>query len=277
MNQFVGSEQLSRVQLSRDELLAMASIAEEVGRPQDASTFMRLAIKKDVEAQLGKEERKLLYKVYKDRVTELRKSLRKIQSNGSSNIQNSAGNQGAAGSGVVVVGDLVKVVIQELVKIAEEVLELVEILDNFCEDSEAKVFYNKIAGDFNRYIAEVPASAWEISGFGKNSEILTGAIEKAQGFYSKAFAEAQTHLAPTHPVRLGLELNFSVFYCEILMDKRKAYEFAKESYEDAIAELDEEDFGKNDEANTTLSIIRDNIELWSRDLEQVEPTNASKP
>lgn len=45
-------------------------------------------------------------------------------------------------------------------------------------------------------------------------------------------------LAPTHPIRLGLALNFSVFYYEILNSPDKACHLAKQAFDDAIAELD---------------------------------------
>lgn len=39
---------------------------------------------------------------------------------------------------------------------------------------------------------------------------------------------AAADLAPTHPIRLGLALNFSVFYFEILNQSDKACSMAKE-------------------------------------------------
>lgn len=41
---------------------------------------------------------------------------------------------------------------------------------------------------------------------------------------------AQADLAPTHPIRLGLALNFSVFYYEILNQPDKACSMAKQVY-----------------------------------------------
>jgi hypothetical protein len=49
---------------------------------------------------------------------------------------------------------------------------------------------------------------------------------------------AVTELPPTHPIRLGLALNFSVFYYEILNSADRACHLAKQAFNDAIAELD---------------------------------------
>ena len=46
---------------------------------------------------------------------------------------------------------------------------------------------------------------------------------------------AQTELTPTHPIRLGLALNFSVFYYEILNSPDQACQLAKQAFDDAIA------------------------------------------
>lgn len=56
--------------------------------------------------------------------------------------------------------------------------------------------------------------------------------------YEQASSIANVELPPTHPIRLGLALNFSVFYYEIMASPDKACNLAKQAFDDAIAELD---------------------------------------
>jgi 14-3-3 protein epsilon len=59
--------------------------------------------------------------------------------------------------------------------------------------------------------------------------------DKSLEAYQAATEVAGTDLAPTHPIRLGLALNFSVFYYEILNSPDKACQMAKTSFDEAIA------------------------------------------
>lgn len=59
--------------------------------------------------------------------------------------------------------------------------------------------------------------------------------DKSLEAYKNATEVAQTDLAPTHPIRLGLALNFSVFYYEILNAPDQACHLAKQAFDDAIA------------------------------------------
>jgi hypothetical protein len=58
--------------------------------------------------------------------------------------------------------------------------------------------------------------------------IALGVLEKSQQSYLEAFAIAKGKMQPTNPIRLGLALNFSVFYYEILNSSDKACQLAKE-------------------------------------------------
>lgn len=53
-------------------------------------------------------------------------------------------------------------------------------------------------------------------------------IESSQQAYQEAFNISKAEMEPTHPIRLGLALNFSVFFYEILNSPEKACELAKQ-------------------------------------------------
>ncbi|EMP27203.1 14-3-3 protein zeta [Chelonia mydas] len=71
-------------------------------------------------------------------------------------------------------------------------------------------------GDYYRYLAEVAAG-----------DDKKGIVEQSQQAYQEAFEISKKEMQPTHPIRLGLALNFSVFYYEILNSPEKACSLAK--------------------------------------------------
>ena len=79
-------------------------------------------------------------------------------------------------------------------------------------------------GDYHRYLAE-----FAVGDKRKDS------ADKSLEAYKAATEVAQTELPPTHPIRLGLALNFSVFYYEILNAPDQACHLAKQAFDDAIA------------------------------------------
>lgn len=79
-------------------------------------------------------------------------------------------------------------------------------------------------GDYHRYLAE-----FAVGDKRKDS------ADKSLDAYKAATEVAQTELPPTHPIRLGLALNFSVFYYEILNAPDQACHLAKQAFDDAIA------------------------------------------
>ncbi|EHH18936.1 hypothetical protein EGK_19520, partial [Macaca mulatta] len=120
-------------------------------------------------------------------------------------------------------------------------------------DRKNKVFYLKMKGDYYRYLAEVAAG-----------DDKKGTVDQSQEAYQKAFEISKKEMQPTHPIRLGLALNFSVFYYEILNSTEKACSLAKTAFDEAIAELDtlsEESY----KDSTLMQLLRDNLTLWTSD------------
>lgn len=142
----------------------------------------------------------------------------------------------------------------ELNQICTDILKL---LDNnlipSAKSGESKVFYYKMKGDYHRYVAEF-----------SSGDDRQESAQKSLVAYKFATDIAMTDLAPTHPIRLGLALNFSVFYFEILDDPNAACALAKQAFDDAIAELDTLNEESYKDSTLIMQLLRDNLTLWTR-------------
>ena len=83
-------------------------------------------------------------------------------------------------------------------------------------------------------------------------------VEKASNAYKEA-VEAAKEMATTHPIRLGLALNFSVFYYEIMNKPEEACKLAKSAFDDAIAELDSLKEDSYKDSTLIMQLLRDNL------------------
>merc|ERR1712051_633048 len=121
---------------------------------------------------------------------------------------------------------------------------------------EAKVFYYKMKGDYHRYLAEF-----------QSAEVRKASASSALDAYQAASGVASADLPPTHPIRLGLALNFSVFYYEILNSPDRACHIAKQAFDDAIAELDTLSEESYKDSTLIMQLLRDNLTLWTSDMQ----------
>ena len=110
-------------------------------------------------------------------------------------------------------------------------------------------------GDYYRYVAEFESGE-------RRKEAGNNSLEA----YQAASEIANKELAPTHPIRLGLALNFSVFYYEILNSPDKACSLAKQAFDDAIAELDKLSEDSYKDSTVIMQLLRDNLTLWTSDM-----------
>ncbi|XP_068330694.1 14-3-3-like protein G-BOX factor 14 kappa isoform X1 [Pyrus communis] len=246
--------------LSREQYVYLAKLAEQAERYEEMVSFMEKLVVGSTAAgtELTVEERNLLSVAYKNVIGSLRAAWRII----SSIEQKEEGRHNE--EHVALVKQYRSKVETELSAICAGILELLQShLVPSATTGESKVFYLKMKGDYHRYLAEF-----------KNGDERKTAAEDTMVAYKAAQDIALADLAPTHPIRLGLALNFSVFYYEILNSSEKACSMAKQAFEEAIAELDT--LGEESYKDSTLimQLLRDNLTLWTSDLQQEQMDEA---
>ncbi|TWW75167.1 14-3-3 protein epsilon [Takifugu flavidus] len=233
----------------RENLVYQAKLAEQAERYDEMVESMKKVAGLDKE--LTMEERNLLSVAYKNVIGARRASWRII----SSLEQKEEGK--AAEEKMKMIKEYRKVIENELKTICNDILV---VLDKHLIPTalmgESKVFYYKMKGDYHRYLAE----------FATGND-RKEAAENSLMAYKAANDIAQSELTSTHPIRLGLALNFSVFYYEILNSPDRACRLAKEAFDDAIAELDTLNEESYKDSTLIMQLLRDNLTLWTSDVQ----------
>jgi len=233
---------------TREENVYMAKLAEQAERYDEMVEAMKKVACMDVE--LTVEERNLLSVAYKNVIGARRASWRIICS--IEQKEESKGNE----HHVARIKEYRAKVDHELTQICNDILAVLdEHLIPTATSGESKVFYYKMKGDYHRYLAEFATG---------NSR--KDAAENSLLAYKAASDIANTELPPTHPIRLGLALNFSVFYYEILNSPDRACQLAKQAFDDAIAELDTLSEDSYKDSTLIMQLLRDNLTLWTSDM-----------
>jgi len=238
---------------NRDKSVYFAKLAEQAERYDEMAEHMKDVGK--VPQELSVEERNLLSVAYKNTVGSRRAAWRIITS--IEQKEKSKGNTEQAGFA----REYCTKVEGELDSICSTILELLNgnLLEKASSD-ESKVFYHKMKADYYRYIAEF-----------KTDDAKTSAAENARKAYEDASTIAKEGLPVTHPIRLGLALNFSVFQYEVLGSPEAACSMARTAFEDAIAELDNVAEDSYKDSTLIMQLLRDNLTLWTSDQEGGEP------
>merc|ERR1719352_1105351 len=143
----------------------------------------------------------------------------------------------------------------ELQKICDTILGLLDSsLIKQSSSGESQVFYQKMKADYYRYIAEF-----------SDGDAKSKAAENARLAYEEAQKVAEKGLAVTHPIRLGLALNYSVFQYEVMNKPDEACKMARSAFEEAIAELDNVAEDSYKDSTLIMQLLRDNLTLWTSD------------
>ena len=260
--------------MDRESLVYKAKLAEQAERFDEMVTDMKEVARQPQE--LTVEERNLLSVAYKNVIGSRRASWRVVTSI----------EQKGDPDKMTIIKDYKAKIEAELVDICNDILSIIEesLIPNSTSE-EAKVFYYKMKGDYHRYLSEFQVG-----------DVRKGSAGSALDAYQAASGIASSDLPPTHPIRLGLALNFSVFYYgkswlgvriwnspyiwimtntflsllwlfppEILNSPDKACQIAKQAFDDAIAELDTLNEESYKDSTLIMQLLRDNLTLWTSD------------
>jgi len=234
----------------RENHVYMAKLAEQAERYDEMVEAMKRVAKLDVE--LTVEERNLLSVGYKNVIGARRASWRIMSS--IEQKEEAKGNE----HNVKRIREYRQKVEAELSKICHDIMTIIdEHLIPSSNIGESTVFYYKMKGDYFRYLAEF-----------KTGNERKEAADQSLKAYQTASSTAESDLAPTHPIRLGLALNFSVFYYEIMNSPERACHLAKQAFDEAIAELDTLSEESYKDSTLIMQLLRDNLTLWTSDLQE---------
>ncbi|KAL6828632.1 14-3-3 domain-containing protein [Trichoderma camerunense] len=227
--------------MGHEDAVYLAKLAEQAERYEEMVENMKIVASED--RDLTVEERNLLSVAYKNVIGARRASWRIVTS-----IEQKEESKGNS-SQVTLIKEYRQKIEAELAKICDDILDVLDKhLIPSAKSGESKVFYHKMKGDYHRYLAE-----FAIGDRRKDS------ADKSLEAYKAATEVAQTELPPTHPIRLGLALNFSVFYYEILNAPDQACHLAKQAFDDAIAELDTLSEESYKDSTLIMQLLRDNL------------------
>ncbi|KAI3465824.1 hypothetical protein Pfo_022487 [Paulownia fortunei] len=243
----------------RETAVYVAKLAEQAERYDEMVEAMKKVAKMDVE--LTVEERNLLSVGYKNVIGSRRASWRILSS--IEQKEESRGNEQNAKR----IKEYRQKVETELTNICSDIMSIIdEHLIPSCTAGESTVFYYKMKGDYYRYLAEF-----------KTGDDRKEVADQSLKAYETATTTAEAELPPTHPIRLGLALNFSVFYYEILNSSERACHLAKQAFDEAISELDTLNEESYKDSTLIMQLLRDNLTLWTSDIsEDAEENVANK-
>ncbi len=223
----------------------LARISEKTGNYEEAIKYIEKIINMK-SSDITKEERNILQAAFKHIFSEKRSSWRTL-----CNVLDRESRHKKCN-----ILDLIKnlkiEIENEIIDLCNKLLKIIdEFLLNRASTLEAKVFYLKLKGDYNRYMIDF-----------SDNEKKKEKIDIVMNCYNEAF-EYCKKLPFTNDVRLGLVLNFGVFFNDILNDPKNALNVTNDTYNALIKEIDNLDDKQYNIINPIANLIKENIDNWN--------------
>jgi 14-3-3 protein epsilon len=229
----------------------LAMLAEQCARFEDMMDFLEEMVKGKKE-DLSSDERNLLSIAYKNTISLRRQAIRTLHAYEMKEKK----KEGSV---------YLEYIVEYKKKIEKELetlcLKIIKHIDDFllskATEAEAKVFYHKMKADYYRYIAE------NIEGEKKSTY-----SEASMKSYQTSM-DVSKELSISNPIRLGLALNFSVFYYEVYNDQETACKIAKDTLDLARKELAnfDEDDEEHKDAFSIINLLQENLNMWTMENE----------
>jgi 14-3-3 protein epsilon len=230
----------------------LAMLAEQCNRFEDMMNFLDEMVRNKTDA-LSSDERNLLSIAYKNTITLRRTAIRTLSA------YEAKERKKEDSAYLAYIVEYKKRVEDELEKLCDKIIKSIDqFLLPKSADAESSVFYHKMKADYYRYVAE------NIEESRKKSF-----ADQSLASYNEAMKNAET-LEVINPIRLGLALNFSVFYYEVIGDRDRACNIAKETLENANSQLqkfDENDDEEHKDAISIANLLQENLSMWTSEAE----------
>ena len=227
-----------------EEKIFMARVAEQAERFDDMVEFLR-PILKEKGGDFSVEERNLLSVGFKNLIGGKRTAIRTIAA-----IEQNP-KYSKFGSALAAYKHKIE---EDLQKDCMNIINMIK--DNALKgsgDSESKAFFLKMIGDYYRYMAE-----------SAQGDKLALARDGALANYKDADVVAK-ELQACNPIKLGLALNFSVFYYEVMQDNKQACQLAETALQEAMNKIDDVDEETFRDAKSIIELLKENLTLWKEE------------
>jgi 14-3-3 protein epsilon len=239
---------------TRDEYVYLAKLYERAERFDEMVQWINKFVQLD--ANLSSEERNILSAGYKNIISSKRSSWRLLNSLEKKEEKKKSPS-------ISYLREIKGKVEDEMRAICDDIQNTLDkYLIPGAKDYETKVFYLKLKGDYYRYRAEFTHD--------QENETATNLAEKA---YSDAYKLAEAHIPISNSTRLGLALNFSVFYYEIRGLREEACNIAKTAFEESIKVLDDLEKTKSKDTLLIIQLLKENLILWNNEINDEEGEN----
>lgn len=239
---------------TRDEYVYLARLYERAERFDDMVNWIEKFVQ--IDPHLSNEERNILSAGFKNVISNKRSSWRLLHSLEKKEEKKASPN-------LNYLKEIRGTVEDEMRKICDKIQDILDkYLVGSAKEPESKVFYLKLKGDYYRYRAE----------FSQDEENVT-ATNQAEKAYRDAYDVAEKHIPISNSIRLGLALNFSVFYYEIKNMKEEACQIAKSAFEESIKILDDLEKNKAKDTILIIQLLKENLILWNNELNEDEQEN----